>query len=61
MVAIPGKVTLNKNFVIKTRYIRNNDGFPILTKCYEGKKNDTRNITNINFVPEDIQSNSIIT
>ena len=41
--------------------MRNNNDLPILTLSYEGKQsNDTRNMKNINFVPEDIQSNSII-
>ena len=36
--------------------------FLYLHKIYEGKQsNDTRNVKNINFVPEDIQSNSVIT
>ena len=54
------KVTLNKSFCTKTKYIQNNNGLPILTldlwkKKKKKQKKSIRNMKRINFVPQDIQ------
>ena len=50
------KITLNKSFGIKTRYIRSNDGLPILTlEFWRKTKQWHKNMKNINFVPKDVQ------
>ena len=56
VLVIREKVLLTKNFDIKTRYIRNNNGLPIPTLEFEGKQSDgTRNMTNINFALKEFQ------
>ena len=50
VVVMWAKVTLTKNFSIKTLYIKNGNALPILTlELWMEKSNDTRNMTCINF------------
>ena len=50
------KVTLTKNFSIKTLYIKNGNALPILTlELWMEKSNDTRNMTCINFATKKFQ------
>ena len=50
------KVTLTKNFSIKTLYIKNGNALPIQTlELWMEKSNDTRNMTCINFATKKFQ------